>query len=124
MARRAAPPAVRRAVPLSAAQCASAGAAYAKVLAGALAASTGNTTDLSELQRRVRRARASIPSNLKSDYETVGKAYAQFEKDIKGVSLTDPCSTGKLQRPRSDLTPDVKAAAVKIRAYFKNHCQS
>ena len=101
---------------LSAAQCVSAGAAYGKVLAGALAASTGNTAGLSELQSEYDALGASIPDNLKSDYDTVAKAYAQFEKDVKGSSLA---------AAEADLTaPDVTAAASKISTFFENHCQS
>ncbi len=55
----------------------------------------------------------------------MAKAYAQFEKDIKGVSLTDPSSMGKLQAAEKDLTnSDVTAASSKISSFFENHCQS
>ena len=46
----------------------------------------------------------------------MAKAYAQFEKDAKGSSLT---------AAEADLTaPDVTAAASKISSFFENHCQS
>jgi len=110
---------------LSAAQCASAGAAYGKVLAGALAAGTGNTAGLSELQSEYDALGASIPSNLKDDYDTVAKAYTQFEKDLKGVSVADPASLAKIQTAEKDLNnSDVTAAASKISSFFENHCQS
>ena len=110
---------------LTTAECASAAAGYAKVLAAATAAVSGNTADAQQLQEEYDALGASIPDNLKGDYDTVAKAYAQFEKDIKGVSLTDPSSLSKLQQAEKDLTnSDVKASADKIDSYFKNNCQS
>ena len=107
------------------AQCISAAAGYAKVLAGATAIATGNTSDASQLQAEYDALGASIPDNLKGDYQTVANAYAKFEKDIKGVSLTDPSSMAKLQQAEGDLTnSDVKASADKISSYFNNHCKS
>jgi hypothetical protein len=95
------------------------------VLAGAQAAATGNTTAVSELQAEYDTLGASIPSALKDDYNTVAKAYAQFAKDIKGVSFTDPSSLSKLQTAEKDLTdPAVKTAGANISHYFDNNCKS
>ncbi|HVN52454.1 MAG TPA: hypothetical protein VMT43_13545 [Acidimicrobiales bacterium] len=107
---------------VSDAQCVSAAAGYAKVLAAATAAVSGNTAEAKQLQAEYDALGASIPDNLKSDYQNVAKGYAQFEKDIKGASLTD---MAKLQKAEADLTnSDFKASADKISAYFNNHCKS
>jgi len=106
------------------AQCVSAAAGYAKVLASVGALTSGNTSEASQLQAEYDALGASIPDNLKGDYQTVAKAYAKFEQDIKGVSFTDPSSMGKLQQAEKDLdNSDVKAASNKISAYFDNHCK-
>jgi hypothetical protein len=110
---------------LSTAECVSAAAGYAKVLASVGALTSGNTASAAELQTEYDALGASVPSSLKDDYQTVAKAYAQFAKDIKGVSLTDPSSMGKLQAAEADLTaPGVKTASENIGHYFDNHCQS
>ena len=96
--------------------------AYVKLLTSAEAAITGNKTDTSELNAEYDALGGKIPSSLKSQYKTVGDAYAKFAQDIKGASLTDPSA---LQKAESDIDgADVKAASDKIQAYFNNHCQS
>src|SRR5262249_24411853 len=106
------------------AQCISAAAGYPKGRAGGTATPAGNTREASQLQDEYDALGASIPDNLKGDYQTVANAYAKFEKDIKGVSLTDPSSMAKLQQAEGDLdNSDVKASADKISSYFNNHCK-
>jgi hypothetical protein len=110
---------------VTSAGCISAAAGYAKVLASVGALTSGSSSSAAELQTEYDALGASIPSGLKDDYQTVAKAYAQFAKDIKGLSFTDPASMGKLQKAESDLTnSDVKTASENIGHYFDNHCQS
>ncbi len=107
---------------LTSSECAQAGVAYVKMLTSSEAAITGNKTDASALNAEYDALGGKIPSNLKSQYKTVGDAYAKFANDIKGASLTDPSS---YQKAAADVdTADVKAASQKIQAYFDNHCQS
>jgi hypothetical protein len=107
---------------LSGSDCAQAGVAYVKLLTSSEAAITGSKTDTSELNAEYDALGSKIPSSLKSQYKTVGDAYAQFAKDIKGASLTDPSS---YQKAAADVdTPEVKSASQKIQDYFDNHCQS
>ena len=102
-------------------ECVQAGVAYARMLTSSEAALTGNKTDASQLNADYSELGGKIPSNLKSQYKTVGDAYAQFAKDVKGASLTDPSS---YEKAANDLdTPAVKAASQKIQTYFNNHCK-
>jgi hypothetical protein len=107
------------------AQCVSAALGFQKVIAATAGIAGGNTSGVSSIQSEYDSLGASIPDNLKSDYQKVGQAYAKFAQDIKGVSFSDPSSMAKLQQAASDLNnSDVKASADKIDAYFKNHCKS
>ena len=106
---------------LSSTDCLQAAAGYAKVLSSASAAITGNKTDSSELNAEYSALGSKVPSNLKSDYKTVGDAYTKFANDIKGASLTDPSS---YEKASADIdTPEVKAASQKISDYFNNNCK-
>ncbi len=106
---------------LSSTECLQAATAYGRMLSSASAAITGNKTDTSALNAEYEALGAKVPDSLKSDYKTVGDAYAKFTKDIKGASLTDPSALAKASADVD--TPAVKAATQKISDYFNNHCQ-
>jgi hypothetical protein len=104
---------------LSSSDCTAAAVAYTKMLAAPAAALSGNKTDTSDLNAEYAALQSKIPSSLKSEYATVGAAYAQFAKDVKDGGISGLAKAGQ------DMgSAKVSAASQKISDYFNNHCQS
>ena len=110
--------------------CVEAAAAFAQVTLIPLGLTFGATEeDLAELQDSLDELDASIPDEVKDDYEVLRDAYAEFGEVMSGVDFTDPGAmldpdTADAMEEAGALleTPEVQEATDNIDAYFSENC--
>jgi hypothetical protein len=107
-------------------ECFEASMAFFALLASPLAFMGGATDEqLAEFEAEVAELEASIPAEIRDDYETVAEAYRGFGETLQaaGGNLFDPRFVERMEAAEQQLeAPEVVAAQERIETYFDEVC--
>jgi hypothetical protein len=82
--------------------------------------------DFATLESAMQNATANVPSQVKSDWQTIVTAYTKFVNAIKGINLADltnPATAAQVQAAASEMnSPAVQQASDNINAWAKQNC--
>ncbi len=101
-------------------ECLAASSAYLQIVAAPAALAGGaSKEDVDKMRKQLEELKGKIPSDLKSDMETVGNAYAEFLDAIGNDGVTSDAALKASEKLESS---EVKKAQDNIDAYFKKNC--
>jgi hypothetical protein len=93
---------------------------------GAAFTSSNAQGDFATLESAMQNATANVPSQVKSDWQTIVTAYTKFVNAIKGINLADltnPATAAQVQAAASEMnSPAVQQASDNINAWAKQNC--
>ncbi|MCX7621890.1 MAG: hypothetical protein N2037_13735 [Acidimicrobiales bacterium] len=101
-------------------ECIAASSAYLQIVAAPAGLALGaSKEEVEEMKKNLQDLKGKVPSELRADMDTVGKAYAEFFDAIEANGITSDEAQKASKKLDSD---EVKKAQDNIDAYFKKNC--
>lgn len=107
--------------------CGQLSGAFASLMLGPSMALIGGTEDLAEMRQQLSGQTFRVPAELEEPFQIIDDAYAQIERDLEGLNLTDamgdPEAMARLDEATSAYnTPEVQGALEEVGAFLEANC--